>query len=258
MLRSRRTFTKARLSGEATGHPTLAVTYICQRYYEQMVHENAQPRRRTMRRVLITMVVIGSILVVGAVAVILIPILTHHSAGGSGQAVPDTIVSETTATGADDRTRTLAVETTGGEPADLSTLHAGDVLVVRGSGYDAGIGIYVSICAVPAEAGQKPSPCLGGLPDGAMEEDAPGDDAGAAADPETSVWITDDWAWKSFATQGYDEADAGVFTARLLVAEPTQEGLDCTVTRCAVTTRADHTAATDRVQDVQLPVAFAG
>lgn len=198
---------------------------------------------------------VAVILLLAAIAAIVLPILTHHSAGGSGQEVPDRIVSETSATGADGRTRTLSVETESGDPVDLAAIRPGDVLVVRGSGFDPGIGIYLSICAIPEEPGQKPSPCLGGIPEGAMEE---GGAEQKAAEPQSSVWITDDWAWRSFATQGYDDPETGAFTARLLVAEPTQDGLDCSeAARCAVTTRADHTAASDRVQDVLLPVAFA-
>lgn len=213
-----------------------------------------QPDRRGRRRTLIVVLAAAGTLLLGTVAAIVVPILTHSSAGGSGQVVPEGFVPVTSATGADGRTRSISVETTDGAPADLSALRAGDVLVVRGEGYDPGMGIYVSICAVP-KAGQKPSPCLGGLPDGAMEEHEPA--APGTADPQASVWITDDWAWRSFATQGYDEAGTGSFTARLLVAKPVQDDLDCTKVRCAVTTRSDHTAASDRIQDMQLPVAFA-
>lgn len=181
----------------------------------------------------------------------LVPILTHQSAGGSGQALPEGFVAETEAVGADDRTRTLSVETTAGDPADLSQLREGEELIVRGSGYDPAIGVYVSICLVPSEPGEKPSPCLGGLPEGAMEGD------GASSDEATtSAWINSDWAWRTFATKGYDDPETGAFEVRLLVASPVQEGLDCTKSLCAITTRADHTAATDRVQDMQLPVAF--
>lgn len=200
----------------------------------------------------IVAVVIAALVLAGAAAM-LVPILTHQSAGGSGQAVPEGFVAETEATGADGRTRELRVETPDGEPADLAQLRPGEELVVRGSGFDAGIGIYVSICLVPSVPEEKPSPCLGGLPEGAMEgESAGGEEA------QTSLWITDDWAWRAFASQGYEDAERGIFTARLLVADPAQEGLDCRVSLCAVTTRADHTASGDRVQDMQLPVAFAG
>lgn len=197
-------------------------------------------------------VLIFAVLLLGAVAAILVPILTHQSAGDSGQQVPEGFVSSTSARGADDRTRTLWVETPSGDEADLAQLEPGDELVVHGSGYDAGIGIYVSICLIPSIAGEKPSPCLGGLPEGAMEGEAAGSD-----EATSSAWVTDDWAWRAFATKGFDDADAGEFEVRLLVPESAQDGLDCTKSVCAITTRADHTASNDRVQDMQLPVAFA-
>lgn len=195
--------------------------------------------------------VVVAVLLLAGVAVMLVPILTHQSAGGSGQAVPREVVSEARATGADGRTREVRVETADGRPADLARVRPGDELVVRGSGFDAGIGIYVSICLVPEDPGAKPGPGLGGLPEGAMDGEAAG-----TFDAQSSVWISDDWAWRAFASHGYDDAEQGAFTARLLVADPVQEGLDCRQSRCAVTTRADHTAAGDRVQDMQLPVAF--
>lgn len=207
---------------------------------------------------LVVALVLGVLVLAGAAAMI-VPILMHHSAGGSGQEVPEGFVAETSATGADGRTRALSVETVDGEPADLAQLRPGEVLVVRGSGYDPGIGIYVGVCLVPSTPGERPSPCLGGIPAGAMEADET-EDPGASgndAEPQSSVWITDDWAWRAFATQGYDDAETGSFTARLLVPDPAQDGLDCAKSACAVTTRSDHTASSDRVQDMQLPVRFA-
>lgn len=199
-----------------------------------------------------------AVLVVAGAAAMILPILTHQSAGGSGQEVPEGFVSETSAEGADGRTRTLTVETSDGDPADLAAVRPGEILVVRGTGYDAGIGIYVGICLIPSIPGDKPSPCLGGIPEGAMDADASEEaGGGGAAEPQSSVWITDAWAWRAFATQGYDDAETGTFAGRLLVPESAQEGLDCTKALCAITTRADHTAASDRVQDMQLPVAFA-
>jgi hypothetical protein len=216
-------------------------------------------RRRIFRRVLIASLVAAALVLALATAM-LVPILTHRSAGGSGQEVPEGFVAETSATGADGRTRELRVETVDGEPADLARLQPGEELVVSGSGFDAGIGIYVAICVVPSLPDERPSPCLGGVPEDAAAGAAAGSEGTAvqeAQEAQSSVWITDDWAWRTFATQGYENADAGTFTARLLVADPLQDGLDCRVALCAVTTRADHTASGDRVQDMQLPVAFA-
>lgn len=198
---------------------------------------------------LIALLIIG-VVVLGAAIAVLVPILTHQSAGGSGQEISDELVPEVSAAGADDRTRVLRVETLEGEPADVAALRPGEVLEVHGSGFDAGIGIYVAICAIPDSAGEKPSPCLGGIPSGAEEGDAAGDTA------LSSVWITDDWAWRAFATQGYSDAESGTFTAQITVPDPAMEGLDCRVTRCAIATRADHTASSDRVQDILLPIAF--
>ncbi|MBL5974639.1 MAG: hypothetical protein D3X82_12985 [Candidatus Leucobacter sulfamidivorax] len=211
-----------------------------------------------IRRVLIAAIVVAA-LVVALAAAMLVPILTHRSAGGSGQDVPEGFVAETSATGADGRTRELRVETPDGAPAELAALQPGDELVGRGSGFDSGIGIYVAICVVPSLPDERPSPCLGGVPDAAIADATEGSAVGgeSPAEAQPSVWITDDWAWRNFATQGWDDAATGSFTARLLIPEPAQGGLDCRVALCAVTTRADHTALADRVQDMQLPVAFA-
>lgn len=206
--------------------------------------------RRPIRIALIALLTIAVFALIGAIAVI-VPILTHQSAGGSGQTLPADTVSETRAEGADGRTRELRAESASGEPADLGALRPGEEIVVRGEGFDASIGIYVAICAIPETAEQKPGPCLGGIPEGAESGDAAGEEA------LSSVWITDDWAWRAFATHGYDDAAAGSFTARIRVPDPAIEGLDCRSSACAIATRADHTAGADRVQDLLLPVRFA-
>lgn len=197
---------------------------------------------------LIVALILAALVLAGAAAM-LVPILTHQSAGGSGQALPEGFVAQTEATGADGRTRTLRAETTTGEPAELSALRSGEELIVRGSGFDPAIGIYVAICAIPSAPGEKPSPCLGGIPEGAMEGESPPADEAAS-----SFWVTNDWAWRAFANGSYGED--GSFEVALLVPEAAHDGLDCAKSVCAITTRADHTASSDRVQDMQLPVAF--
>ena len=206
--------------------------------------------QRPFRIALICLLVVAVAVLIGVIAV-LVPILTHQSAGGSGQTLPESAVSETRAEGADGRVRELRVKTAAGDLAELDALRPGEELVVRGSGFDAAIGIYVAICAIPASPEEKPGPCLGGIPEGAEEGEASGYQALA------SVWITDDWAWRAFATHGYDDASSGVFTARLRVPEAATDGLDCRETACAIATRADHTATSDRVQDMLLPVEYA-
>lgn len=202
--------------------------------------------RRRGGRIALWVALVLAVVVLGTALAVALPILTHRSAGGSGQEVPEGFVSESRAEGADGRTRHLWAETVDGEAADLATLAPGEELVVRGEGFDASIGIYVAICAIPAER-ERPGPCLGGIPDGAEEGHA---DQAALS----SAWITDDWAWRAFATGRWE--GEGSFTAALTVPGPVGEGLDCRETRCAIATRADHTAGSDRVQDMLLPVAF--
>lgn len=206
-------------------------------------------RRRGVRIALFVLLGVA-VIVLGLVAAVLLPIMTHSSAGGSGQEVPTDYVSETSATGADDRTRTLSVTGIDGAEVDPAALVPGEPIVVTGSGFDASIGIYVAICAVPETAGEKPGPCLGGVPEGAETGDVDESEL-------TSVWVSNDWAWRAFATDRYEDPAAGSFTVRFAVPPATSEALDCRVTRCAIATRADHTASSDRVQDMLLPVAFA-
>lgn len=220
-----------------------------ERYDESM--SDLPVKRTSSRRLLFAVLGLAVVVLLVMVAIIVVPILTHQSAGGSGQSLPTGHVSQVEATGADGRTRSLSVETLDGKPADLSKLRAGEVLMVRGSGFDPKIGIYVSICVVPENPETKPSPCLGGLPEGAMSGEASGTEEALS-----SAWITDDWAWRAFANKGYDDSKAGTFSIRLLVPPATQDGADCTVQTCALTTRSDHTAALDRVQDILLPVTF--
>lgn len=203
-------------------------------------------RSRPVRIALIALLIIAALVLV-AVAAVVAPILLHRSAGGSGQAVPDTIVSSVTATGADDRTRTLTAQNSDGAPAALDALEPGQQLQIDGGGFDAGIGIYVAICAIPATADEKPGPCLGGIPEGAQSGDAD-------LSHLSSAWVTNDWAWRNFATHAFTED--GDFSVELTVPEPEIDGLDCRVQRCAIATRADHTASSDRVQDLLLPVAY--
>ena len=204
-----------------------------------------------LRTTVLVAVLVLAVLVLGVVAAILFPIFTHQSAGGSGQDIPPTSVAEVSAEGADGRTRTLSAMTTTGEPADLSQVQSGDRVIVRGDGFDAGIGIYVSVCQIPTTPGGKPHPCLGGVPEGAMSGE------GADAEVISSAWITDDWAWRAFATHRWDDAQRGSFSVELTLPPAADDALDCQQEACAITTRADHTAGNDRVQDMLLPVEFA-
>lgn len=184
--------------------------------------------------------------------VIAIPIITHRDQGLSEQQ-PSGDTLSATAVGDDGRTRTISVTGPGVVPIDPATLAVGERLIVTGSGFDASRGIYVAICVIPDSPDVKPGPCIGGAPQQTQDPQA---NAGAQQ-YAASNWINDDWAWKLFGSRSYDSVVDGTFTAYLLVGDPVGDGFDCRVEHCGIVTRNDHTAASDRVQDVYLPVAFA-
>jgi hypothetical protein len=191
--------------------------------------------------------------VLAFVAVLAVPMLTHEDQGQS-QLVESEEEWPLTATAIGDDGRTRALDLHPVEPGgsiDPSALEVGERIVVSGTGFDADRGIYVAICKVPEDPGVKPGPCLGGVPstDGEAQEQG-------AVQFAPSNWINDDWAWKLFGARGYDDAETGTFTAYLEVPSTTGDGVDCRVDACAITTRNDHTALNDRVQDVSIPVGF--
>lgn len=187
-------------------------------------------------------------------AVIAIPILTHQDEGLSNQQPPaEEWPLTATATGDDGRDRRIEVADPDGAELDTSALVPGQHLVVTGSGYDPDRGIYVAVCAIPADPATKPGPCLGGVPAGGEQEVDEG-----AVQYAPSNWINDDWAWKLFGARSYDDREAGTFTAYLEMPAASDDHVDCREVACGIYTRNDHTAANDRVQDLYIPVGFAG
>jgi len=196
------------------------------------------------------------VVVLVPVAIVVLPIVTHRDQGLSGQG---TFVEEwptsVTATGDDGRTRSFDVlSPEPGASVDTSALTVGQHIVVSGTGFDTSRGIYVAICKIPDDAGSKPGPCIGGVP----EQAAGAESEVGAVEYAASNWINDDWAWKLFGARSYDDLATGTFTAYLEVGDPAGDGLDCTTDACGIFTRNDHTAAADRAQDLYVPVAFAG
>lgn len=141
----------------------------------------------------------------------------------------------------DDRTRsttrgsmTLTVTpATGLEPG-------GRVVRVTGRGYDVNKGVYVAFC-VDNGPGKTPTPCGGGQ-----------DRAGTSGN---SVWISSVPPYYGTGlAQPYGEG--GTFDVTIRVQASLKDGVDCRTVRCAVVTRADHTASDDRSLDVAVPVDF--
>jgi hypothetical protein len=217
-----------------------------------VITPSSSPTRRRRRWPWIVIAAVVVLLV--PVAVLVVPILTHQDKGQSqlvdpGEEWPLTA----TARGDDGRTRTIDVHAAEpGASVDTSALREGDRLVVSGSGFDTSQGIYVAICKVADDPSVKPGPCLGGVPENDGAEQVEGSIQFAP-----SNWINDDWAWKLFGARGYDDAATGTFSAYIEVPSPVGEGIDCRADACALYSRNDHTALSDRVQDVHLPVAFA-
>lgn len=116
----------------------------------------------------------------------------------------------------------------------------GSFITVRGRGFDPRVGIYVGLCVKP-RPGQKPSPCGGGV------------------DTDGSTRAS---AWVSSNPPAYGDNLAtrfgrnGTFKVRIYVSSRISNSIDCRTTRCAITTRADHTRANDRSWDVAVPVRF--
>ncbi|MFI2664453.1 hypothetical protein [Micromonospora carbonacea] len=117
---------------------------------------------------------------------------------------------------------------------------SGASVTVSGTGYDVTKGIYVAFC-VDNGAGVAPSPCGGGA-----------DTTGSTG---ASHWISSN-------PPSYGEGLAkpygtgGSFRVTLTVGTRIGD-VDCTVRRCVVATRADHTRPADRSQDVRVPITFA-
>ena len=208
---------------------------------------------RSRRRWWLWIVVAVLVVVLVVLAIVVVPILLHRDQGLSHQEPPaEDWPLTATATGDDGRTRTIEVtDPDGGDPG-TSALTPGRHLVVTGSGYDPDRGIYVAICAIPDDPATKPGPCLGGVPSGEEQEFEEG-----SVQYAPSNWINDDWAWRLFGARGYDDRERGTFTAYLEVPEPADEHVDCREVACGIYTRNDHTAASDRVQDLYIPVGFA-
>jgi hypothetical protein len=185
-------------------------------------------------------------------AIVAIPILTHQNQGLPNQEPPtDEWPLTATATGDDGRVRTIEVSSPDSDRFATSDLIPGARVIVSGSGYDPDRGIYVAICAIPADPSIKPGPCLGGVPSGGEQTVDEG-----TIQYAPSNWINDDWAWKLFGARSYDDREAGTFTAYLEVPEAADDHVDCYEVACGIYTRNDHTAASDRVQDLYIPVGF--
>jgi hypothetical protein len=109
-------------------------------------------------------------------------------------------------------------------------------VTVRGAGFDATRGIYVSLCAIPAD-GSAPSPCRTGS-------------------PAANRWVSSNPPGYGVGVATPFGAD-GSFEVELTIEPVVDTATDCRTVACAVVTRADDTAAPDdRSLDLAIPVSF--
>jgi hypothetical protein len=212
---------------------------------------DAPPARRRRWHWIVAATVV---VLLGVIAAIALPIVLHAPQGSSGQPrVPaGEYPTEVTATGDDDRMRTLAVTTDDGALPDLAAVSAGDRLVVTGAGYDGDRGLYVAVCRIPDEINGKPGPCLGGVGSQEVEQFEEG-----VVQWAPSNWINEAFAWRLFGARSFDDTQSGAFTAYIELPPVTDGVVDCAADPCGLYTRNDHTAAGDRVQDLYLPLRWA-
>ncbi len=139
-------------------------------------------------------------------------------------------------------TATLGALKSGGAKGQVLTTNQalsiadGQQVTVTGKGYQTNVGIYVTYCVMPA-AGQRPDLC------------GPFDITGAS---NASTWISSNppiYAKPLVRPFG----KGGTFKVQLAITKMIGDQ-DCTVVRCAITTRADHTLGSVRSADVFIPV----
>jgi hypothetical protein len=116
----------------------------------------------------------------------------------------------------------------------------GETVSVNGTCFDVSKGVYVAFCVVPPP-GQPPSPCGGGV---AMEGSGGLSHWISSTPPPYAQGLTTPWG------------PGGTFSVTLTPSAALSPTVDCVAVQCAVATRADHTRAADRSQDVIVPVSF--
>jgi hypothetical protein len=128
-------------------------------------------------------------------------------------------------------------------------LEDGQMVTVKGRGYDLKVGVYATFCVLP-EKGKKPESCghfdITGQNNQAVwvSSDPP---FYAALLAKPFVKVTKKVKNKKFTT--------GSFTVQVPVSKMIGDK-DCTVLKCAILTRADHTRSDYRKADVVIPVTF--
>jgi hypothetical protein len=133
--------------------------------------------------------------------------------------------------------------------AENTLAAAGQTVTVQGSGYNTAQGVYVSLCVIPNDFdpadpayGTTPTPCLGGA-----------DSSGATG---ASHWVSSSFLAGLIANSS-KWTTGGAFSVDIYVNPNISSTEICGQTvRCAIVTRADHTALSNRDYDVFVTVTF--
>lgn len=125
--------------------------------------------------------------------------------------------------------QTLTLSQSANIPADTD-------VTVTGKGYNTKVGIYVTFCVIPKK-NQRPEIC------------GPYDITGQNND---SVWVSSNPPFYA-ALLVKPFGKGGTFKVKVTVRKKIGD-YDCTIVRCAILTRADHTRSDDRSADVVIPV----
>ena len=129
------------------------------------------------------------------------------------------------------------------------SLQDGQLITVKGRGYDLKVGIYVTFCVLP-EKGKKPESC--------GHFDITGQN-------NQAVWVSSNPPfYAALLVKNFDKVtktvkgkkvSTGSFTVEIPVSKMIGDN-DCSVVKCAILTRADHTRSDYRKADVIIPVTF--
>lgn len=128
-------------------------------------------------------------------------------------------------------------------------LEDGQKVTVKGRGYDLKIGVYATFCVLP-EKGKKPESC--------GHFDITGQN-------NQAVWVSSNPPfYATLLAKPFDKVTkkvknkkvtTGSFTVEVPVSKMIGDN-DCSIVKCAILTRADHTRSDYRKADVVIPVSF--
>lgn len=128
-------------------------------------------------------------------------------------------------------------------------LEDGQMVTVKGRGYDLKVGIYATFCVLP-EKGKKPESC--------GHFDITGQN-------NQAVWISSNAPfYAALLAKPFDKVtkkvkgkkvSTGSFSVQVPVSKMIGDN-DCTIVKCAIVTRADHTRSDYRKADAVIPVSF--